>query len=122
VERLKGLLPVVSVYLGLTVAVVLVSGYYVPVQVRGGSMRPTLAHGDIVIVRRDTKPAAGSIALLRLGPTFVLHRVREVHRDGSLITRGDANPVDDFRATPSDDVSGEVVAVIPVGRMVRRWR
>jgi signal peptidase I len=120
--RVRSLLPIVGVYLCLAVTAVLFVGRYVPVRVKGGSMRPALRHGDVVLVRRDVMPAEGEIALLRSGPAFVLHRVRVVRGNGALVTRGDANPVDDFRETPRRDVRGEVVAVIPVGAFVERWR
>ena len=94
-----------------------------PVRVAGLSMSPTLDAGDLVIVRKHAQPSGGSIALVHVaGHQPVLHRVVSVGQDGAIVTRGDANPVDDReRALPSE-VAGVVVRVIPAGALLRRWR
>jgi len=120
--RLRSMLPLLVAYGLLVVGAAMLARGYAPVRVHGGSMRPALAHGDIAVVARGLTPSKGEIALLRSGPGFVLHRVRGVQDDGTFVTRGDANPVDDFVATSREDVRGEVVGVLPVGKMLERWR
>jgi signal peptidase I len=94
-----------------------------PVRAAGGSMSPSLISGDVAIVARNRSPEPGDIALLRVpGHGAVLHRVVKRQRDGSLVTRGDANEHADRRAVDSQHAVGSVVAVIPVGRLVQRWR
>jgi len=120
--RFRAMVPMLVAYGLLAVIAVTLARWYVPVRVQGGSMRPALVHGDVVLVARNEVPSRGDIAYLRSGPGFVLHRVRSVRSDGALVTRGDANPIDDFAATAKDQVRGEVVRVLPVGRMLERWR
>jgi signal peptidase I len=97
--------------------------YYRPVRVAGGSMRPALAPGDLVLVDVRSDVAAQQIALLhtqRHG--LVLHRVVARGADGSVTTRGDANDVADFDPLPPSAVIGPVVLVAPVGTAIERWR
>lgn len=99
------------------------SANWVPVRVGGMSMSPALVAGDLALVRRDGRVTPGAIVLAReIGRAAVLHRVRLVNRDGSLATRGDANPVDDIEPVSPAAVDGTVEAVIPVGRFLQRWR
>lgn len=97
--------------------------YLQPVRVTGESMRPALRSGDLVLVGRGQRVDVGEIALLRTerhGP--VLHRVVGVEPGGALRTKGDANRTPDASATPESLVSGPVVGVIPIGRLIERWR
>jgi len=120
--RFQAMVPMLVAYALLALFAVALARWYVPVRVQGGSMRPALVDGDVVLVARNELPIRGDIALLRSGPGFVLHRVRSVRPDGALVTRGDANPIDDLAATSRDQVRGEVVRVLPVGKMLERWR
>ena len=96
---------------------------WLPVRVSGGSMRPALDPGDLVIVRRDSRPRRGDIVLARAkGHGAVLHRVVAIEGDGDITTRGDANRVNDAVTTRQQDVTGVVVRVIPVGRLLLCWR
>ena len=86
-------------------------------------MIPALAPGDLVVVARTGSACVGAIVLFdspRHGR--VLHRVVSRSADGSVRTRGDANPVEDLDATPATGVVGPVVSVVPVGRTLARWR
>ena len=107
------------------VAALLVAGLSVwePVRVAGLSMSPALDPGDLVIVRKNTRPREGSIALVRAaGHGAVLHRVVTISGDGTMTTRGDGNPVDDRETVRAREVAGVVVRVIPAGALLRRWR
>jgi signal peptidase I len=97
--------------------------FWLPVRVAGGSMRPALAPGDLVVVDRRAPVRVGRIALLesqRHGR--VLHRVIAVEDGGSVRTRGDSNAVEDFDALPATAVVGPVVCVVRIGGLVERWR
>jgi len=86
--------------------------------VEGGSMEPALHHGDLAVYRRgSTAIERGDIVLFdKPGwPGGVLHRVCDVGGDGSVLTRGDANPVRDRDPVASEDVRGVVVLVVPSG-------
>jgi signal peptidase len=96
---------------------------WTPVRVNGGSMEPTLFAGDLAVVRRGASADAGDVVLFdtaRHGR--VIHRVERRLPDGSIVTRGDANPVADFDPVAPNQVRGRVVAVLPVGRVVRGLR
>lgn len=94
-----------------------------PVRVAGASMAPALLPGDLVLVARQAPVRLSDIVLIREpGHDSVLHRVVASAEDGSWITRGDANAVPDLRPVERTSVAGRVVAVLGVGRVVRRWR
>jgi signal peptidase I len=87
--------------------------------VSGGSMRPALSPGDVVVYRRaPVAVSTGEVVLLGgRGHEFV-HRVVAIGRDGMLVTRGDANAIADFEPTSTSSVRGRVVGVLPLGRLV----
>jgi len=114
--------PVVIVYALLLTVGLLAKGHLTPVIVSGASMRPALLPGDIVVVASRPAPRVGDIALIRSGRSLVLHRVTLVRGDGSVLTRGDANPIGDLNPTPKGRVQGRVAAVVPAGRLLERWR
>lgn len=93
------------------------------VSVAGGSMRPALRPGDLVVARRGELPTIGDIALIRSpGHAPYLHRVARIPSRGKLILRGDANPTPDSRAVAVRHVSGTVKAVVPFGTLLDAWR
>jgi signal peptidase I len=68
-----------------------------PLTVLSGSMEPTLAAGDVVVVKRvgPDEVGVGDVVTYRApGGELVTHRVRSVRRRGArfeLVTKGDAN-------------------------------
>jgi len=121
-DRTRTHLVILGVYgalIGLGLAAL---NWFTVVRVAGGSMLPALSPGDVVMVARRQPVVAGDIALLRSGRSLVLHRVTGVLGDGSIETRGDANPVADFSPTPAHRVRGRVVSVLPAGKALARWR
>ena len=121
--RWRALAPTVAAY--AIVGTVMATGLalFEPVAVVGGSMVPVLHHGDLALVRRHIAARRGDIALLRqAGRGAVLHRVARVTEDHTLVMRGDANPIDDFEAASPEEVAGVVVAYLPVGALLERWR
>jgi signal peptidase len=120
------LLPVVEYAAALAMVAVIIFAtlaVWEPVRVAGMSMSPALMPGDLVIVRKGERARRGSIALVRAsGHGAVLHRVVGLGKDRTLITRGDANPVDDRERVGAGDVAGVVVRVVPAGKLLRRWR
>ena len=68
-------------------------GHSVSVPVAGSSMSPFLAGGrdTVFFSRPDTPLRRGDIVFYeRASGQFVMHRIRRVHRDGSLDILGDA--------------------------------
>ncbi|TLM80523.1 MAG: signal peptidase I [Actinobacteria bacterium] len=89
--------------------------------VGGGSMAPALEAGDVAIVRKGADAHTGDVILFgREGYGRVLHRVVAMHADGTLATRGDANPSTDREPLARGAVEGRVVAVVAAGK-ARRW-
>lgn len=122
-ERLAGAAPVVAGYALLLVALWAAWMRYEPVRVTGGSMRPALVAGDVVVVEREAAVGEGDIALVREpGHDAVLHRVVRLQPDGSVMLKGDANDIGDFSPVPARDIAGRVVRVLPLGRLIDRWR
>jgi signal peptidase I len=96
--------------------------------VMSGSMSPTIATGDVVVVRKlDRAPRRGDIlavtvpesARSRYGyPPEVIHRVVRIAPGGRITTKGDARPhADPFTVTRSS-IRGRVVATIPAAGRV----
>lgn len=94
-----------------------------PVVVTGGSMRPGLEPGDVVLiddVPDDVLP--GTVVSYR-DPTrpgrLVTHRLHAVGGDGALRTKGDANAVPDSTPVAGEDVVGVGRLLVPLlGRPV----
>lgn len=118
--RLVGAVLIVGVAVGLGWPAL---RHWKPVRVAGGSMRPALSPGDLVVVHVDQPVSRNQIALLR-SPRhgLVLHRVIAWQPDGSVRTQGDANPIEDFDSLAASTVVGPVVLVAPVGQLIERWR
>ncbi|MHB1137050.1 MAG: signal peptidase I [Coriobacteriia bacterium] len=85
--------------------------------VEGGSMRPSLYPGDLIVYRRiGHEPVRGDLVVFRHEGALVVHRVVRIGHDGSLTMRGDANRSTDTSPVDPDDVRGTVLAVVPAGR------
>lgn len=120
--RLRSAMPHLLAYALLICAFWAAASSFAVVRVAGGSMVPALIPGDVVVVAKHQRPVEGSIVLMSPGETLVLHRVTSVAGDGSVRTRGDANPIADFTATPASAVRGVVTLVVPLGGVLARWR
>ncbi len=121
-QRLRYAMPHLLAYALLICALGVAANCFAVVRVAGGSMAPALIPGDVVVVAKHQPPVRGSIVLMRPAETLVLHRVTSVAGDGSVRTRGDANPIADFSATPAAAIRGVVILVVPLGGALARWR
>jgi signal peptidase I len=111
----------------LLVAVVGVLGYlraWPPVAtVMSGSMSPTIATGDVVVMKRiDGAPRVGDVVAItvpdearsRYGyPPQVIHRVVAIGADGRVRTKGDARRENDPFTVSPGDVDTKVVTTLP---------
>lgn len=87
--------------------------------VRGGSMQPAMAVGDVVVVVPRIAVAPGDVACFMDEGGLVCHRV--VGRDpAGWRTRGDANGAPDVRVVPRHALVGKVVMKVPSGRPAAR--
>ncbi len=84
-------------------------------------MEPAVSRWDLVVYRKAAaRPRSGQLVMLgRRGHAWV-HRVVRVTDRGTIVTRGDANPIPDLEETSTAAVRGTVVAVIPTGRLLAR--
>lgn len=87
-------------------------------RVNSGSMAPTLSKGSVVLTyKSDDLDRRDIITYRKEGGGVVTHTFIGLAEDGSLMTRGDANPVADNHQPPltMQDVKGELlVAVTPL--------
>ena len=90
-----------------------VFGYNV-LHVVTGSMEPTISEDDYILVQKTDiaglKPD-DIIAYYSEDPEIrgklVIHRIIEIHEDGTFVTKGDANPVEDELAVRPDQIVGK---------------
>ncbi|MHB8891845.1 MAG: signal peptidase I [Candidatus Limnocylindrales bacterium] len=120
VARLRGLalntaLVAVLALLALVDGGIFGTPWYRFVSVEGGSMAPAIGRGDLILVApAPARVEPGMILVLRVGGQLVTHRVVSVNPDGTFVTRGDANTVDDAWAGQPVSVEGEYLATVPV--------
>ena len=94
--------------------------WYHVIKIDGGSMAPTIARGDLILMARaPAHVEPGMVLVMTVGDELVTHRVAAVHADGTFVTRGDANRVDDAWGGQPVQVDGQYVATIPwLGRLL----
>lgn len=96
-------------------------GHSVSVPVAGSSMSPFLAGGrdTVFFSRPDTPLRRGDIVFYeRASGQFVMHRIRRVHRDGSLDILGDAQTETETGILPQQ-VFARATAVSRKGRQLQ---
>lgn len=90
-----------------------------PYLIESGSMAPRINVGDVVVASPEQDPAVllGRVAVFS-DPDHPdrnkTHRVVRVADDGTLVTKGDANPTDDSQHVSVDAVRG-------MGRLLVKW-
>lgn len=93
--------------------IILTNQYVVVALITTGSMEPTLNRGDLALMQTVDKSAKiGDIVTYgKYGfADPISHRVVNISENGYIITRGDANPVNDEPVSPSR-VAGKIVQV-----------
>lgn len=81
--------------------------WYHTIAITGGSMAPTIAYGDaIIITRPPAELQPGMIVTLEGQGNIVTHRLLEARTDGSLVTKGDANELAEEWAAGEARVAG----------------
>ena len=93
---------------------------WAPTLVTSGSMEPLVAPGDVVMVRpvEAAELSPNAVVLYDRPDTGrVLHRILEVHPDGTFTTGGDANADPDSAFVHVEDIEGAAVLAVPwIGR------
>ena len=96
---------------------------YSALMVKTGSMSGTIEIGDLIIIKDTGDYEIGDIVtFLQKGDSIpTTHRIIDSREDGSFITKGDANNVQDALPVSKDIILGEVVKVLPeVGLFAER--
>ncbi len=93
-----------------------------PVVIVTGSMQPNVHPGDVVLVDPGVaRVQPGQVALLRdpeMPTGSKVHRVLRIADDGTMTTKGDANPTPDTRPASRSDVVGVARLLVPgAGRL-----
>ena len=86
--------------------------------VSGESMEPTYDSGDLVVARNGGEHELGEAVVFAVPEgtgrgMLVIHRILEMHDDGTFITQGDNRDTPDEWLLTADDVVGEPVLHIP---------
>jgi signal peptidase len=77
--------------------------------VHTGSMSPAIPSGSAVIVR-EGQYRVGDVVSFKVHGTIVTHRLKAVHPNGTITTKGDANETADPWHVPKSNIIGQVVA------------
>lgn len=100
---------------------------YKALNVRSGSMEPSIPTGSVIYTRPVSDPSelkAGDVITFEEGDFLITHRIQEVdQRDGELffVTKGDANEERDLEPVNQDRVEGRVSLVVPyLGYLIDR--
>lgn len=89
--------------------------WYHVVAVTGGSMSPTIAAGDLIVITRPPETIeVGMVLTMEVDGAVVTHRVVAVAPDGTFTTKGDAN-------TARDDFTANTVRVVGEYRFHIPW-
>lgn len=76
-----------------------------------GSMEPAISVGDLLIIFERPSYEVGDIVVFQDGRMAVTHRIVSVS-ENEIITRGDANNIEDEPIT-LEQIKGEVVLIVP---------
>jgi signal peptidase len=124
-----GLLAVTALLAFGTMAVMAVLPIVIPgytsASITSGSMMPTLRIGDVVIAvdHGDAEIAPGTIVVYEdpRKHDLVTHRVVSINPDGSYITKGDVNGLDDPAPIPAANIRGTAQWIVPFVGLLRIW-
>lgn len=96
-----------------------------PVTIISGSMAPTIQPGHVVMVAPYGGEALGKGDVVTYrdaeADRLVTHRIAQVHDDGTYVTRGDANAVDDRLPLEPDRIVGVGRLVVPAAGLPSLW-
>lgn len=86
---------------------------YRPVKILTGSMEDTLQTGAIVVVEQtDEVEEEDIVFFISKDGAPVIHRYVDTDENGNMITKGDANPKEDFEPVTAEQLLGKVVVVM----------
>ncbi len=96
-------------------------------KITSGSMEPVCRVGDYVVVRRETPENLKSGDIIAFvsesGDTrgqVIIHRIVAAAENGAFVTRGEANPADDYSNVDGDNIIGVVTTRIAFLKYIDR--
>lgn len=124
-----GLVGLVAILVFGTLTVVAVLPIVLPgvtsAAITSGSMTPRLRSGDVVVAvsQGDAPIAEGTIVVFEdpVRGDLVTHRIVGVNSDGTYVTKGDANGINDVTPVPPENVRGVGRWVVPYVGLLRVW-
>lgn len=79
--------------------------------VHTGSMTPTIPSKSAVLVEEGSYRVGEAVSFVEEHGNVVTHRLMAIHPDGTIVTKGDANPTaDPWHHLTTADIIGKVVA------------
>lgn len=86
-----------------------------PYVVLSGSMEPAIHTGSLVFVdTKDKDVNVGDIIAFNKGDISVTHRVSGINKNGTFITKGDANESMDSAPIAREQIIGTCIFMVPV--------
>ncbi len=93
--------------------------------IMSNSMEPTVSPGDVVLTApagaTEVKPGYVVVFRPEGAAASTTHRVLQVFDDGSLRTKGDANPTADTAPVPPEAVTGVARLLVPAVGLPMYW-
>ena len=81
------------------------------------SMTPSIKKGDAVIIdktyNKDKLKVNDVIAYIDKEDKIIVHRIININKDGTFITKGDLNNTSDKEYVKKDQIQGKVILTIP---------
>lgn len=91
-----------------------------PMVVMSGSMSPLIRTGDVVMIDPEfASPHEGSVVAFNSAHDVMIHRIVSARPDGTLISKGDANPRPDSSPVAAQDVIGPGRLLVPYLGLIR---
>ncbi len=102
----------------LIIMICLISGFftYTMMGVGSDSMTPKINKGDAVVMRKITDKTVikkGEIVAYQKDKKVIVHRVYKINKNGTFVTKGDANNTPDKSAVKRKQIKGVVKFKIP---------
>lgn len=76
-------------------------------KVETGSMRDNINVGDYILIHKQSNYKVNDIVTYKINESYITHRIVEIDED-KIITKGDANNVEDSEIT-KEDIIGKVI-------------
>lgn len=78
-----------------------------------GSMQPAIPQGSVTFTKHQISYKKGNVISFKLGNIIVTHRIVNVNKDNSFVTKGDANNASDSGPVLKNNILGKEIVFIP---------